>query len=70
MAEIQIPEFWKTIETKLSIDPNGIKAIKEILSLLNYTTIQSIAKFTKAKEIQLIELEFLSRKKEFSEKYG
>lgn len=69
MAEIQVPEFWKLIETKLSLDPNGIKAIKDILSLLNYTTIQSISKFTKQKEIQLIELEFLSRKKEFGEKY-
>lgn len=69
MAEIHIAEFWELIEKRLSINSNGIKEIKEILSLLNYTTIQSITKFTKPKEIRLIELEFISRQKEFGAKY-
>lgn len=70
MSEIRIPDFWETIENHLSIDSNGIKEIKEILSLLNYTTIQSITKFVNPKEIKLIELEFIRRQKEFSEKYS
>lgn len=69
MTEIKIPEFWKSIEKKLSIDSDGIKLIKDVLSLLNYTTIQSITKFTKPKEIKLIELEFMNRKKEFIEQH-
>lgn len=69
MAEMNIPEFWKSIETHLSIQPEGIQFIKEILSLLNYTTIQSLTKFTNPKEIKLVELEFMSRRKEFGEKF-
>lgn len=68
--DIQVPKFWDTIEKLLHIDPRGIQEIKEILTLLNYTTIQSIVKFVKPKEIKLIELEFLNRKQEFGEKYG
>lgn len=67
MANIVIPQFWQTIENSLLIQPEGIRDIKLILTLLNYTTIQSIAKFTKLKEIKLIELEFLSRREEFSQ---
>lgn len=67
--DIQIPRFWDTIEKLLHIDPTGIQEIKEILTLLNYTTIQSIVKFNKPTEIKLIELEFLNRKREFGEKY-
>lgn len=69
MAEINIPEFWKLIEKNLSIEPEGIKSIKDVLSLLNYTTIQSITKFSKTKEIKLIELEFMNRKNELGEKH-
>lgn len=69
MAEIHIPNFWEAIEKRFSIDPNGIKEIKEILSILNYKTIQSIKKFSKPSEIKLIELEFIGRQKEFGEKY-
>lgn len=68
--DIQIPKFWEVIEKSLVIDPSGIKEIKEILTLLKYTTIQSIMKFTKPKEVKLIELEFLNRKRDFEEKYA
>lgn len=57
-----IPEFWKLIEKNLSIDANGIQNIKEVLTLLDYTTIQSISKLSQKKEIALIELEFKNLK--------
>lgn len=62
---IVFPEFWKTIEKSFTLDPVGIKEIKEILTLLKYTTAESLTKFTKHDQIKLIELEFLSRKTEF-----
>lgn len=59
---LEIPDFWKIIENTLSIEPEGIRDIKVILTLLKYTTVQSITKFTKPKEIQHLELEFMSRR--------
>ncbi|XP_055325645.1 protein claret segregational-like [Sitodiplosis mosellana] len=66
---IQIPQFWELIEKSLSINPEGIQEIKEILTVFKYTTIESIVKFVKRKEISMIELEFLNRKTELIEKY-
>lgn len=53
-----IPEFWEFIETNLNLEPKGIQTIKEVLTLLDYTTIQSVSKLSQKKEIALIELEF------------
>lgn len=67
-----IPEFWKFIESNLNIDSEGIKNIKEVLTLLDYTTIQSIGKLSQKKEIGLIELEFTKIKNsspQFSTRY-
>lgn len=67
-----IPEFWKFIESNLNIDSAGIKNIKEVLTLLDYTTIQSIGKLSQKKEIGLIELEFTKMKTlspDFSTRY-
>lgn len=54
----QIPEFWKLIEKNLSLDPDGIKNVKQVLTLLEYTTIQSVSKLAKRSEIPALELEF------------
>lgn len=62
---MEFPEFWSTIEKAFSIDPNGINDIKSVLTLLKYTTVQSVQKFTNIKEIKLLEGEFLSRRSEF-----
>lgn len=66
---LEIPEFWTIIEHTFSIEPEGIRDIKVILTLLKYTTVQSITKFTKQKEIQLLELEFVSRRHDWVQKF-
>lgn len=53
------PEFWKQVEQNLDLDPNGIQSIKELLTLLEYKTIQSITKFAENGEIELLEREFI-----------
>lgn len=67
--KIEIPQFWESVEKSLSMNPDEIKEIKEILTIFKYTTVDSIIKFAKHKEINFIELEFLSRKQELTEMY-
>lgn len=52
------PEFWNQIETNLDLDPNGIRNIKELLTLLEYKTIQSVTKLADKKQVFLLEREF------------
>lgn len=59
----RIPEFWKQIESNLGLDPKGIQTIKELLTLLEYTTIQSITKLDDRKKILQLEKEFIQFKK-------
>lgn len=66
---IQFPKFWDSIEKSLVINPKDIETIKEILTILQYTSIESIMKFTKKSEIQVIEIEFSNRKTELVAKY-
>lgn len=66
---MEFPEFWSTIEKSFSIDSNGIHDIKQILTLLKYTTLQSVQKFVSSKEIELLEGEFLSRREEFEKEF-
>lgn len=47
----------------MNLDPKGIENIKIVLTLLDYTTIQSISKFSQKKPIGLLELEFSKFKK-------
>lgn len=56
--QLRIPEFWKLIEKNLSLDPDGIKNVKQVLTLLEYTTIQSVSKLDKRSEMPALELEF------------
>lgn len=59
----QYPEFWKTIEINLAIDPTAIENIKAVLTLLGYTTMQSVVKLVDKKQIRLLELELINLKK-------
>lgn len=65
----QFPEFWESIEKSLSINPKDIETIKEILTILQYTSVESIIKFAKKSEIHVIENEFSNRKSELVAKY-
>lgn len=67
--QIKIPQFWQSIEKSLSLDVEGISEIKDVLTLLKYTTAESIVKFEKRSEIKAIELEFLHQKSEIIQKY-
>lgn len=71
MAEnqIKIPQFWESIEKSHLLDVDGISEIKEILTILKYTTADSIVQFEKRKAIQAIELEFCNKKSEIVQKY-
>lgn len=59
----QYPEFWKTIEINLAIEPTAIENIKTVLTLLGYTTMQSVVKLVDKKQIRLLELELINLKK-------
>lgn len=67
--QIKYPKFWESIEKSLSLDVEGISEIKDILTILKYTTAESIVKFEKAKGIQCIELEFYNKRSEIVQKY-
>lgn len=54
--QLQIPEFRKLVEKNLSLDPDAIKNIKQVLTLLEYTTIQSVSKLSKRREMPALEL--------------
>lgn len=58
IRQLEIPEFWKLIEKNLDLDPGGIKNLKEVLTLLGYTTIQSVSKLAKRSDMPALELEF------------
>lgn len=66
---VQFPPFWETIEKTLALDSVGIKEIKEILTIFQYNTAESIMKFAKHDEIRLLEFEFLNRKLELTAKF-
>lgn len=50
------------IEQKTNINPDDILNLKQILTLLGFTTMQSISKLSSNAELQKIQLEFLKMK--------
>lgn len=50
------------VDTILGSNAADIQVIKEILTVLQYTTAESVIKFSKQKEVQTIELEFANKK--------
>lgn len=56
------PDFWKIIEQRSSICPEDIVNLKQILTLLGFTTVQSIAKLSTKTEMEKVELEFFKLK--------
>lgn len=60
---MDFPAFWTQIELNLGLDPNGINTIKQLLTLLEYTTIQSVSKLTNKTAIEPLEMEFFKLKK-------
>lgn len=67
--EIKIPKFWEFLENSHLIESDGMQEIKEVLTILKYTTLQSISKFSNPKEIKIIELEFTKQRNELIAKY-
>lgn len=68
-SDCQFPKFWDLIEESLSLDSEGIKEIKEILTFFRYTTVDSITKFEKKSAIAQLELEFVNKKSELVQLY-
>lgn len=66
-SQQKYPKFWEQVEVCLNLETNGIQNIKQVLTLLDYTTIQSVSKFSQKKQIHLLELEFAKYKKSNSD---
>lgn len=66
---IHIPQFWAKVDTIFGTTAPDIQGIKEILTVLQYTTAESIIKFSKQSEVRTIELEFTNKKTELVAKY-
>lgn len=68
---MEFPGFWKTIEERSKINSTDIFNLKQILTMLGFTTVDSISKLSSKSEMEKVELEFFKLKgtNQFIEKY-
>lgn len=59
---MDFPQFWQVIEDRSNISSVDIANIKKFLTLLGFTTMESVAKLSSKSEMQKIEFEFFKLK--------
>lgn len=60
--ENKFPEFWSIIEERMNYKPPDIFNVKQILTILGFTTLQSISSLSNRTKMETLELEFFKLK--------
>lgn len=60
--DMDFPLFWQTVEERMNYNASDILNVKQILTILGFTTLQSISSLSNKSKMDALELEFFKLK--------